>query len=117
MRPNLLLLTPKGHGFRYYSQQWRTWSACFIQAAWRKHQKRKATRELSIKEGLYYVGDPEIEGSSGNVKNFNNLGATVLASKFAANTRRANNKIQDINPVPQLFKPDEPDFSLDHDDV
>ncbi|XP_004510302.1 cyclic nucleotide-gated ion channel 18 [Cicer arietinum] len=105
------------HAFRYYSQQWRTWSACFIQAAWRKHQKRKATRELSIKEGLYYVGDPEIEGSSGNVKNFNNLGATVLASKFAANTRRANNKIQDINPVPQLFKPDEPDFSLDHDDV
>ncbi|XP_061350408.1 cyclic nucleotide-gated ion channel 18, partial [Gastrolobium bilobum] len=115
------------HAFRYYSHQWRTWSACFIQTAWRRHQKRKATRELSLKEGLYYMAMPEsesdsyivseIEGSSGNMKKVQNIGATVLASKFAANTRKGNNKIHGSDPVPQLFKPDEPDFSLDHEEV
>ncbi|TMW83933.1 hypothetical protein EJD97_000430, partial [Solanum chilense] len=29
------------HKFRFYSHQWRTWAACFIQAAWRRHKKRK----------------------------------------------------------------------------
>ncbi|XP_014497306.1 cyclic nucleotide-gated ion channel 18 [Vigna radiata var. radiata] len=112
------------HAFRYYSHQWRTWGACFIQAAWRRHQKRKATRELSLKEGLYYLSLPETEESghleddetgesSGKTKKIQNLGATVLASKFAANTRKGAHKLPD--PVPQLFKPDEPDFSLDHE--
>ncbi|CAJ1781545.1 unnamed protein product [Sphenostylis stenocarpa] len=106
------------HAFRYYSHQWRTWGACFIQAAWRRFQKRKATRELSLREGLYYL--PETDGnehfedlqigeSSGNVKKIQNLGATVLASKFAANTRKGTHKLAD--PVPKLFKPSEPDFS------
>lgn len=25
------------HTFKFYSQQWRTWAACFIQAAWRRY--------------------------------------------------------------------------------
>lgn len=116
------------HAFRYYSHQWRTWGACFIQAAWRRLQKRKAARELSLKERLYYLAMPEtgddgsgncesyeIEESSGNLKKVQNLGATVLASKFAANTKKA--KLQGTDPVPQLFKPDEPDFSIDHEEV
>lgn len=125
------------HAFRFYSHQWRTWGSCFIQAAWRRYQKRKATRELSLKERLYYMAeehekeensggnyyyedddDENVEGSSsGNVKGVKNLGATVLASKFAANTKKGNNKIQDSDLVPQLFKPDEPDFSTDHEEV
>ncbi|XP_019420940.1 PREDICTED: cyclic nucleotide-gated ion channel 18 isoform X2 [Lupinus angustifolius] len=123
------------HAFRYYSHQWRTWGSCFIQAAWRRYKKRKATRELSMKESYYYMemnetesdymerDDSEIyEGgeigrSSGNVKKVQNFGATVLASKFAANTKKGNHKIPDRDPVPQLFKPDEPDFSMDHEEV
>ncbi|KAK7277165.1 hypothetical protein RIF29_18316 [Crotalaria pallida] len=127
------------HAFRYYSHQWRTWGACFIQAAWRRYQKRKATKELSIKESYYYMAimpeaesgyymhmnesesyeddDDEVEGSSGNEKKVQNFGATVLASKFAANTKKGNNKIAGSDPVPQLFKPDEPDFSMDHEEV
>ncbi|XP_074274286.1 cyclic nucleotide-gated ion channel 18-like [Silene latifolia] len=27
--------------FRYYSHQWRTWGACYIQSAWRRYRKRK----------------------------------------------------------------------------
>ncbi|KAE8684049.1 putative cyclic nucleotide-gated ion channel 9 [Hibiscus syriacus] len=29
------------HTFRFYSQQWRSWAACFIQAAWRRYSKKK----------------------------------------------------------------------------
>ncbi|RAL50020.1 hypothetical protein DM860_016796 [Cuscuta australis] len=29
------------HTFRFYSQQWRTWAAVFIQAAWRRRMRRK----------------------------------------------------------------------------
>ncbi|CAL5352789.1 unnamed protein product [Camellia sinensis] len=39
------------HKYRFYSHQWRTWGACFIQAAWRRYRKRKALAELNAKEG------------------------------------------------------------------
>lgn len=29
------------HKFRFYSHQWRTWAACYIQAAWRRYRMRK----------------------------------------------------------------------------
>uniref|UniRef100_A0A1D1YZ49 Putative cyclic nucleotide-gated ion channel 14 n=1 Tax=Anthurium amnicola TaxID=1678845 RepID=A0A1D1YZ49_9ARAE len=29
------------HTFRLYSHHWRTWAACFIQAAWRRFKKKK----------------------------------------------------------------------------
>ncbi|KAL1352872.1 hypothetical protein HN51_016842 [Arachis hypogaea] len=113
------------HAFRYYSQQWRTWASCFIQAAWRKYQKRKAARELSLKEGHFYMSLPEKDremdqsgGSSsspGNVRKVQNISTTILASRFAANTRKA--KLRGSDPVPQLFKPDEPDFSVDREEV
>jgi len=43
-----------------------------------------------------------------------NLGATILASRFAANTRRGALKIKDD--MPKLPKPEEPDFSAEADD-
>ncbi|MED6158527.1 Cyclic nucleotide-gated ion channel 18, variant 2 [Stylosanthes scabra] len=121
------------HAFRYYSQQWRTWASCFIQAAWRKHQKRKAARELSLREGHFYMtlpperdsssyyGESERDqsvgssSSSGSMKRVQNLNTTILASRFAANTKKA--KVRGSDPVPQLFKPDEPDFSVDREEV
>ncbi|CAD6250216.1 unnamed protein product [Miscanthus lutarioriparius] len=39
------------HRFRFYSHQWRTWAACFIQAAWRRHKRRRASVELRVREG------------------------------------------------------------------
>lgn len=39
------------HTFRFYSQQWRTWAASFIQAAWRRHMRRKI-EELRHNEEL-----------------------------------------------------------------
>ncbi|XP_017972341.1 PREDICTED: probable cyclic nucleotide-gated ion channel 16 [Theobroma cacao] len=124
------------HAFRYYSHQWRTWGACFIQAAWRRFKRKKQAMELAKQENLYYTQDNEdgySEGSAAaeyddggaasadNANNSQHLGATILASKFAKNTRKGTKKITRIDPddsslkLPKMFKPVEPDFSADHD--
>ncbi|KVH98174.1 Cyclic nucleotide-binding domain-containing protein [Cynara cardunculus var. scolymus] len=105
------------HAFRYYSHQWRTWGACFIQAAWRRHKRKKLAEELARQEGLYQYYDND-DGSGENDQNVQHLGATILASRFAANTKRGiSQKERVASPassslkMPKLFKPDEPDFS------
>ncbi|KAJ7959308.1 Cyclic nucleotide-gated ion channel 1 [Quillaja saponaria] len=40
------------HTLRFYSQQWRTWAACLIQAAWRRHIKKK----LEVSSSLRGIG-------------------------------------------------------------
>ncbi|GAB2220770.1 hypothetical protein Droror1_Dr00008442, partial [Drosera rotundifolia] len=126
------------HAFRYYSHQWRSWGACFTQAAWRRYRNRRMAEELARHEsGYYYMenakrestcsdqpllmdyeGDDENAGSSAS--NAQPLGASILASKFAANTRRgANQKVKIVDPspeslkMPKMFKPEDPDFSAD----
>lgn len=131
------------HAFRYYSQQWRTWGTCYLQDAWRRYKKRKLAKELARQESYNYMLIPDQEynlsdePSDGNFvvgrdenaltdnpNNVQHLGATILASKFAANTRRG--VAQDVRVVepaapslkmPRLLKPDEPDFSVGHEDV
>lgn len=133
------------HAFRYYSHQWRTWGACYIQAGWRRYKKRKMGRDLAHQESLYYTHNPgqrsnyvedQLEdgnyvndsghiSAEDNASNTQHLGATILASKFAANTRKgAHQKVQAVHDpastslkMPKLFKPDEPNFSVDEEDV
>ncbi|GFP81087.1 cyclic nucleotide-gated ion channel 1 [Phtheirospermum japonicum] len=38
------------HTFRFYSQQWRTWAACFVQAAWRRYCRKKLEESLREEE-------------------------------------------------------------------
>nr|AHN53203.1 cyclic nucleotide-gated ion channel 5 [Cocos nucifera] len=94
------------HTFRLYSQQWRTWAACFIQAAWRRYSKRK-TAELRRKEEMVGVGDQMTGGSS--------LGATIYASRFATNALRGVHKLRSksVRELVKLQKPPEPDFAAD----
>uniref|UniRef100_K3ZP38 Cyclic nucleotide-binding domain-containing protein n=1 Tax=Setaria italica TaxID=4555 RepID=K3ZP38_SETIT len=54
------------HAFRYYSHQWRSWGACFVQGAWRRYKKRKLARELMKQEGIYYQ-DADDGGGAGGV--------------------------------------------------
>ncbi|KAF7838142.1 putative cyclic nucleotide-gated ion channel 5 isoform X1 [Senna tora] len=102
------------HTFRFYSQQWRTWAACFIQAAWRRYSKRK-TMELRRKE-------EELEESGGrnNVSGGSySIGATFLASRFAANALRGvhrNRNAKTARELMKLQKPPEPDFTADDAD-
>jgi cyclic nucleotide gated channel, plant len=104
------------HTFRFYSQQWRTWAACFIQAAWRRYSKRKSM-ELRRKE----EEEEEAEGSSRNSTSGGSysIGATFLASRFAANALRGvhrNRNAKSARDLVKLQKPPEPDFTAEDAD-
>ncbi|XP_038890160.1 probable cyclic nucleotide-gated ion channel 5 [Benincasa hispida] len=104
------------HTFRFYSQQWRTWAACFIQAAWRRYSKRKSM-ELRQKEE---VAAEESEGSQTATSGGSySIRATFLASKFAANALRGVQRYRNAKSAQELIKlqkPPEPDFSADDAD-
>ncbi|KAL0340038.1 UNVERIFIED_CONTAM: Cyclic nucleotide-gated ion channel 17 [Sesamum radiatum] len=113
------------HTFRFYSHHWRTWAACFIQAAWRRYKRRKMAKDLARMESFVLdettednTEEEELDqspNSSTPSKIISNLGVTILASRFAANTRRGVQKIKDVD-LPKLPKPEEPDFSAEPDD-
>ncbi|KAG5538240.1 hypothetical protein RHGRI_018984 [Rhododendron griersonianum] len=99
---------------KFYSQQWRTWGACFIQAAWRRHCRRKAEKLLREEEDRLQDALAKEVGTSPS------LGATIYASKFAANALRALRRSHAPSPklprrVPALLlqKPSEPDFTAE----
>ncbi|CAL9008844.1 unnamed protein product [Prunus brigantina] len=102
------------HTFRLYSQQWRTWAACFIQAAWRRHCKKKL--ETSLLEEENRLQDALAKAGTSSPS----LGATIYASRFAANilrtirrsgTRKA--RVPERLPAMLLQKPAEPDFTAE----
>lgn len=113
------------HTFRLYSHHWRTWAACFIQAAWRRHKRRSMECSLSMKEEFFSedrTADETVEETeplpgvgSGSSRAKMNLEVTILASRFAANTRRGPKKVKDVA-MPKLQKPEEPDFSVEPDE-
>ena len=99
--------------FRFYSQQWRTWAACFIQAAWRRHCRRKLEKSLQEAEDRLKNALASEGGSSLS------FGAAIYASRFAANALRnlrrgtaQNAKMKErLSPLLNLQKPTEPDFT------
>ncbi|KAM4125774.1 hypothetical protein ACB094_01G336300 [Castanea mollissima] len=109
------------HTFRFYSHHWRTWAACFIQAAWHRYKRRMTAKDLSKRESFALS---EKEANEKEEEHFSpgsnpsqaklNLGVTILASRFAANTRRGAHRLKDE--MPKLPKPEEPDFSTEPDD-
>ncbi|KAL0908102.1 hypothetical protein M5K25_022573 [Dendrobium thyrsiflorum] len=100
------------HTFRFYSQQWRTWAACFIQAAWRHYSRKKMEESLHEEENRLQAAMAKGNGHSPS------LGATIFASRFAVNALRSlrqngtkKARIQERLPVMLLQKPPEPDFT------
>ncbi|XP_058182515.1 cyclic nucleotide-gated ion channel 1-like [Rhododendron vialii] len=101
------------HTFRFYSQQWRTWAACFIQAAWRRYCRKKM--EVSLREEENRLQDALAKGGGSSPS----LGATIYASRFAANALRAirrnagarRARLPERIPPMMLQKPAEPDFT------
>lgn len=96
------------HKFRFYSHQWRTWAACFIQAAWRRFKKRKEVAELRAQE---VVASPESSSP------LYGQALALCAARLAASTRRRGNSIldSDSSVAGSLQKPTEPDFSVVED--
>ncbi|KAJ4840310.1 hypothetical protein Tsubulata_024682 [Turnera subulata] len=102
------------HTFRFYSQQWRTWAACFIQAAWRRYTRKKLEESLRLEENRLQDALAKAGGTSPS------LGATIYASRFAANAlrllrRNSTRKARVPERVPPMLlqKPAEPDFSAE----
>ncbi|KAL3691067.1 hypothetical protein R1sor_004718 [Riccia sorocarpa] len=110
------------HTFRYYSHQWRTWAACFIQARWRRYQRRKELKfqelrrlqeEQSLKEAMC------AQDKSGSMSP--SLAATIYASRFAANAMRGVQRLRSMHAaelstqMPDIPKPSEPDFTVEDD--
>ncbi|OIT22521.1 cyclic nucleotide-gated ion channel 1 [Nicotiana attenuata] len=100
------------HTFRFYSQHWRTWAACFIQAAWRRHYRNKLEKSLKEEEDRLQAA---LVNETANIPS---LGATIYASRFAANALRVlrrnhpkgSKSSSKVSPL-LLQKPAEPDFS------
>ena len=108
------------HTFRVYSHSWRTWAACFIQAAWRRFQRRKSAWDLNRREESAYdqgydghYGDDD-DGRSG----MHGAGGVDLVDVGSASVvnqaggRRGSFRVNALD-LPILPKPQEPDFSLD----
>ncbi|XP_059312479.1 cyclic nucleotide-gated ion channel 1-like [Lycium ferocissimum] len=100
------------HTFRFYSQHWRTWAACFIQAAWRRHWRNKLEKSLREEEDRLQAA------LANETANLPSLGATIYASRFAANALRALRRNHPRGSKSStrlsrllLQKPAEPDFS------
>lgn len=105
------------HTFRFYSQQWRTWAACFIQAAWRRYSKRKVLEQRRKEEEEEAELAARKNGGGGGGSSYS-LGATFLASRFAANALRGvhrNRNLKSARELMKLQKPPEPDFTAEAD--
>lgn len=95
---------------RYYSNHWRTWGACFIQAAWRRYQRRRLA-ELRRKEEDEYLA-----AQGGGAPDKLSLGATLLAGRFAKNAMRSVQRLRsmhaaELSRISNIPKPSEPDFT------
>ncbi|KAB1226218.1 putative cyclic nucleotide-gated ion channel 15 [Morella rubra] len=85
------------HTFRFYSHQWRTWAACFIQAAWRRHRKLKKTADH--RAGDQNQGPPKDSFWS-------RYAETLIRRMGVSNSGRLNSSTV----ASSLQKPLEPDF-------
>jgi len=85
------------HTFRYYSHHWRTWAACFIQHAWRRHKRRKMAKDLRMRESFSSMTFNEDDASQEQ-----NL--------------KLMRGVSIIKELPKFRKPSEPDFSAEHDE-
>lgn len=95
------------HMFRYYSGAWKLWGACYIQAAWRVHCRRKASKILPDKRDKQQIRQDTQR----------NLGATLYVSRFVSKALRYRQVdsaecSSDSEMLPLVpHKPADPEFS------
>ncbi|KAJ9698080.1 hypothetical protein PVL29_007272 [Vitis rotundifolia] len=105
------------HKFRFYSPHWRTWAACFIQAAWHRFKRRKEAAELKAREHPVAAEPQPSFDRFDVVMPAPGSGLAVYAARLAASARRGPLKHSgsDSSVVSSLQKPAEPDFSVDEE--
>ncbi|KAJ0670956.1 putative cyclic nucleotide-binding domain, Ion transport domain, rmlC-like jelly roll [Helianthus annuus] len=90
------------HTFRVHSHQWRTWAACFIQAAWKRYKRRKEA-------GLIRANTHTTKNKSTRKE----LGLSILATSLRRGQGYDDGDDIIRSPIPP--KPKDPEF-LDDDD-
>ncbi|KAJ9184138.1 hypothetical protein P3X46_007909 [Hevea brasiliensis] len=125
--PKSVLNLPSTRGSGSICITSRRSQVCGQSAAWYRHKKTMMAKTLSMSESFALSVDEKVAHetaqeeeedsmvSSASSQAKQNLGVTILASRFAANTRRGAEKIKDVE-MPKLQKPEEPDFSTETDD-
>ncbi|XP_031473779.1 protein CNGC15b-like [Nymphaea colorata] len=106
------------HTFRFYSHQWRTWAACFIQAAWRRFKRHRAVAELQRLES-----PGSADSDTPNQPETPALGIAVrAAARLAASARWSavafggGASESSSGGVVAVQKPKDPDFSVEEED-
>jgi cyclic nucleotide gated channel, plant len=104
------------HTFRFYSHQWRTWAACFVQAAWHRYCRRRLEEGVREKERMFRAA------AVTDISSSRSLGAALYAAHFARNMvrtlrRNAARKARLLDTVSSrlLQKPAEPNFFAEED--
>ncbi|XP_021751115.1 probable cyclic nucleotide-gated ion channel 14 isoform X1 [Chenopodium quinoa] len=118
--------------FRYYSHQWRSWGACFIQAAWRQYKRKmeqispslsssssnsqnKSLLSVSFTQSTSFDHNDEDhndQSSAGELET-SSLNIQRLARRFVRNARKSGQRDMDIE-LPKIKKPQDPNFFADH---
>ncbi|KAK7345560.1 hypothetical protein VNO77_16165 [Canavalia gladiata] len=107
------------HTFRFHSHQWRTWAACFIQAAWFRYKRMKETNELKKKENLimaYNIPGSATEYFSAPLQPPPIGSSLTMCAAKLANCPRKGRSLRygpELNILGSLRKPLEPDFTDD----
>ncbi|KAF4382172.1 protein CNGC15b isoform X1 [Cannabis sativa] len=109
--------------FRFHSPQWRTWAACFVQAAWFRYKRRKEALELKRMESFISASSSSpssedrsrSEESSGSGSTGMGLGV-AYKGKLGGSVRSGSKRLgAEFDILSSLKKPVEPDFT-DEDD-
>ncbi|XP_043698542.1 protein CNGC15b-like [Telopea speciosissima] len=96
------------HTFRFYSPQWRTWAACYIQAAWRRFKRRKEMGDGMANSPEH---EPAVEQIDMSLLQPGMSLVTKFASRLAASTRRGGRNRSSVV-ISSYQKPTDPDFTV-----
>ncbi|CAI8602613.1 unnamed protein product [Vicia faba] len=109
--------------FRFYSHQWRTWAACFIQAAWFRYKRMKEINEVKEKENLMmmanvkYYGHDDSQYFSAPLQAPMGSSYSMYSGKLVGSLRKGRSMRygSELDLLGALRKPLEPDFNEDGD--
>lgn len=93
------------HTYRFYSQQWRTWAACSIQAAWSQYKLQKLQRE---KENRVQLQDTLAKASGSSPSSEATLFASRLFATDAPRSGARKTRLLEKVPFVPNLKPVEP---------
>lgn len=98
------------HKFRFHSHQWRTWAACFIQAAWFRHKRRKEAAKLKKWESLVATLPESAREEGASSPLYSSGFSTYAATNMKGGSLRCTSECDILS---SLQKPVEPDFTVE----